>query len=117
MDHDDRTVEARCAVSKYRVWELDGFRTMGTEERDDAAWSPPDSLLGIATPEEAAEAYADEFHQQGAHESTWPIVFVVHDGERWFSVEVTRDFDPVFMACRAKDLEDSGFIVITMRFR
>jgi hypothetical protein len=100
----------------YRVWWHDEFKDFETaEERDRRAWTVPNtkSVLypdGVGIPcddvEEAAEQYADYFHsQRDGYENTWPLEFVVHDGEKFYLVEVERDFDPTFSAARPKEIQ------------
>jgi hypothetical protein len=99
-------------MSKYRVWWKDEFEQQTDEEREDSAWvargtesfftpgqfAPPDDA------EEAAELYADYFHSdRDGWENTWPIEFVVHDGEKFFIVSVDREYDPVFSASKPKE--------------
>jgi len=100
----------------YRVWWHDEFKDCKTdEERDDRAWPVPDTPSFLypdrpGTPcddvEEAAEQYADYFHgNRDGWENTWPLEFVVHDGEKFYLVEVERDFDPTFSAARPKEIQ------------
>lgn len=92
----------------YRVWwkpEFDDCKT--DEDRDEIAWHVPDEV-GILDPsvrypcnsaEDAAEKYADYFHnERDGYENTWPIEFVVNDGTRFFVVEVDREMVPEFRA-------------------
>lgn len=92
----------------YRVWWHDEFRDCKTDdERDDAAWPVPDRRSffnpDLVTPcediEDAAEQYAEYFHNnRDGWENSWPIEFVVHDGRAFHLVSVDRDYDPTFSA-------------------
>lgn len=84
-----------------QVWWKDEFDEMDDDERADRAWKVPDEV-GILDPSfrypcksvrNAAEKYADYFHSdRDGWENTWPLNFVVFDGERYFDVEVDREY-------------------------
>lgn len=100
-------------MGKLRVWLYDEFKAYDADEREDCAWKVPDRR-GILYPEtsapvtdarEAAELYAEYFHNQcDGWESTWPLEFVVHDGEHYFRIEVEREMAPDFHASKPKPL-------------
>jgi hypothetical protein len=89
------------------VWCADDFKDCkNDEERDELAWIVPpergifnvDYVHNCDDPEEAAQKFADVFHdEREGNECTWPIVFIVHDGEKYFRVSVDRDYQPVFI--------------------
>jgi len=100
----------------YRVWWYDEFKDFKTDdERYDHAWTVPDAQSffypdrpGVPCDdvEDAAEKYADYFHsQRDGWENTWPIDFVVHDGEKFYLVDVERGFDPTFAALKPTEIQ------------
>jgi len=98
-------------TAKMRVWILDEFKDCDEDEREDLSWSVPDRR-GILYPEnawrcddprEAAKVFAEYFHnQRDGWECTWPIEVVVHDGDRYWIVEVARETVPEFLAAKPK---------------
>jgi len=84
----------------YKVWLLDEFEQCNDEdERDDLAWSPRVSQWQYApnSPQHAAELYADYCHaRRNGCEWTWPVDFVVTDGEQFWKLEVSREAVPEF---------------------
>jgi hypothetical protein len=110
MTDDDKT---------WRVWMKDEFdenpdsRDEDAMElrRDRSAWSI--TRIGrvlhcpysIDDAEEAAEFYADYFHsERDGWECSWPVEFVVCDGDAYFVVSVDRDYNPTFSAAKSKPL-------------
>lgn len=93
--------------AKMRVWIRDEFEDYDEDERADRAWTVPDRR-GILYPEnaapcddprDAAKQFADYYHaQRDGWESTWPIEMIVHDGDRYWIVEVDRECVPEFSA-------------------
>jgi hypothetical protein len=89
----------------YRVWRKDEFDDATADERTDRAWPVP-PRFGILNPEnsapcnnpqDAAEQYAEHCHsRRDGWEWSWPVDFVVHDGDRYFVVEVDRQMEPAF---------------------
>lgn len=110
-------------MSTFKVWPKDEFDGADADEREDSAMSlvydcnvySPDKRRGervlrcphaIDNARDAARIYADWFHgNRDGWECTWPLDFVVHDGERYFVVNVERDMEPVFMAAKPQPLE------------
>jgi hypothetical protein len=101
-------------VGKFRVWGHDEFKELTTDdERDDRAWPVPDRR-GILNPEivtscrdatEAAEEFAAYCHtRRDGWEWSWPVEFVVHDGESFWLVSVERETVPEFNAGRPSKL-------------
>ena len=97
----------------YRVWTLDDFKDATDDERDDSSWVVP-ARRGILNPEnfapcedarDAAQQFAKHYHYDRGWENTWPLDFVVHDGEKYYLVSVERDFDPTFSAARPKEIK------------
>lgn len=107
----------------FRVWPKDEFDDADADEREDSAmaleydctiWSADKRRgervlrcpLPIDTARDAARVYADWFHgNRDGWECTWPLEFVVHDGERYFVVEVEREMVPEFLAGKPQPLE------------
>ncbi len=95
-------------MGKMRVWWEDEFKECSSDEqRDREAWKVPDRVSlfypDVKTPcddvEDAAEQYADYFHDnRDGNENTWPLNFVVHNGKEFFLVTVDREFNPTFAA-------------------
>ncbi len=101
----------RVRIGRLRVWWYEEWK----EHKDDpdpswlerCAWNVPDHQ-GLLNPEiftpvedidEAAELYADYFHShRDGWENTWPLQFIVFDGERYHLVEVEREMVPEFRA-------------------
>jgi hypothetical protein len=101
-------------MGKMRVWRKDEFDDADDDdERADRAWAVPDRR-GILHPQnsapcddprDAAEQYAEYCHaRRDGWEWSWPVDFVVHDGERYYVVEVERETVPEFCASKPKDL-------------
>lgn len=107
----------------FRVWEKDEFDQQDADEREDAAieiaydsstWSTEKRgkklhyRYPIDTAERAAEVFADWYHAaREGWESTWPVAFVVHDGDRYVAIEVDRDMVPEFRSGKPKQVEVS----------
>lgn len=108
-------------MGKFHVWLKDEFLDCDdADERSDRAmelnYTPNDYTIRrvgrvlhhpypVDDAKEAAEVYADFYHsQRDGWECTWPIAFVVYDGDCYVVIEVMRDFDPVFHAGKPEPL-------------
>jgi len=89
----------------YRVWLAEELAQYDEDERADNAWDPHKSTLRSTPhgPRECAEIFADYCHaRRDGWEWTWPIDVIVHDGERYWQVEVERAVVPEFIGSYPK---------------
>jgi hypothetical protein len=92
-------------MSSYRAWRADEFAQYDEDERADNAWDPHKTTLysALRSPRECAELFADYCHaRRDGWEWSWPIDVIVHDGEQYWQVEVSRDMCPEFIGGCAK---------------
>jgi hypothetical protein len=102
-------------MGKLRVWYYEEFKDCegDVDCLADRAWPVPDQkpilFAGEPSPitdvKHAAELYAAHFHnQRDGWECTWPIEFVVHDGEQYFLIEIDREMVAEFWASKPRQL-------------